>query len=164
MAGPTPDYYRILGVSRTASNVELKKAYHRLARRHHPDISRDAEAETIFKQINEAYEVLSDQARRAQYDYLTGGWRQRGRSAYVDQTILDEFIASHFDAKGDIQRERACLFYCPHCGGETTVFFDYTILSWQNLIKRCDVCSQSIAIDYEVKKGRVVLFEVKVCL
>lgn len=66
---PTIDYYEILGVARDASGDQIKQAYRRLARQHHPDVSHDkSEAEHRFKAINEAYEVLSDPDKRAQYD------------------------------------------------------------------------------------------------
>ncbi len=61
----TPDYYKILGVSRTASANDIKKAFRKLARTHHPDAGGD---EAKFKEINEAYEVLSDEKKRALYD------------------------------------------------------------------------------------------------
>lgn len=61
----TPDYYKTLGVSRTASQDEIKKAFRKLARQHHPDAGGD---EAKFKQINEAYEVLSDEKKRQMYD------------------------------------------------------------------------------------------------
>ena len=60
MAGGAPDYYKILGVSRTADADEIKKAYRKLARKHHPDAGGD---EAKFKEINEAYEVLSDEKK-----------------------------------------------------------------------------------------------------
>jgi molecular chaperone DnaJ len=62
------DYYEVLGVSRQAGADELKKAFRRLARKHHPDVNQDPEAEERFKEVNEAYEVLSDQEKRARYD------------------------------------------------------------------------------------------------
>lgn len=66
---PTKDFYDVLGVSRTASADEIKRAYRTLARNHHPDVAPDkAAAEHRFKEINEAYEVLSDPQKRAQYD------------------------------------------------------------------------------------------------
>lgn len=64
------DYYEILGVSKDASDGEIKKAYHKLAIKYHPDKNRDnpKEAEEKFKEINEAYSVLSNKQKRAQYD------------------------------------------------------------------------------------------------
>ncbi len=64
------DYYETLGVSRTADEQELKKAYRNLARKFHPDVNKDPGAEEKFKEINEAYSVLSDSQKRAQYDHL----------------------------------------------------------------------------------------------
>src|SRR3972149_6199209 len=62
------DYYEVLGVSRNASTEELKKAFRRLAMRFHPDRNKDDGAEAKFKEIGEAYEVLSDPEKRAAYD------------------------------------------------------------------------------------------------
>lgn len=68
------DYYHTLGVSREASADEIKKAFRRLARKYHPDISKEADAEMRMKEINEAYAVLSDPKRRAAYDRLGQGY------------------------------------------------------------------------------------------
>lgn len=71
------DYYKILGVSRTATADEIKRAYRRLALRWHPDRNKeDPDAEQRFKQLNEAYEVLRDPATRAKYDKYGEHWRQ----------------------------------------------------------------------------------------
>jgi curved DNA-binding protein len=73
------DYYQTLGVERTASADEIKKAFRKLARLHHPDVAKDKKAGEIkFKEINEAYEVLSDPANRKKYDELGQHWNQQG--------------------------------------------------------------------------------------
>jgi curved DNA-binding protein len=73
------DYYKTLGVERTASGEDIKKAYRNLARKYHPDRNPgDKEAETRFKRINEAYEVLSDAEKRANYDRLGSHYQQFG--------------------------------------------------------------------------------------
>jgi molecular chaperone DnaJ len=65
----TTDYYTVLGVRRDASDADIKRAYRGLARKYHPDVAADkAAAETHFKEINEAYEVLSDASKRQHYD------------------------------------------------------------------------------------------------
>ncbi len=84
---PTKDFYDVLGVSRTASADDIKRAYRSLARRHHPDVAADKrKAEHQFKEINEAYEVLSDPRKRAQYDrYGTvGNGGGAGSSGFTD--------------------------------------------------------------------------------
>lgn len=70
------DYYSVIGVPKTASEDEIKRAYRKLARKHHPDLNPgDKGAETKFKEINEAHEVLGDPERRRKYDELGANWR-----------------------------------------------------------------------------------------
>src|SRR3954464_12990576 len=71
------DYYKTLGVERSASEAEIKKAYRKLARQHHPDINPgNKAAETKFKEITEAYEVLSDKDKREKYDRFGRDWQR----------------------------------------------------------------------------------------
>ena len=63
-----PDFYDVLGVNRDASESQIRRAFRKLAREYHPDVSREPDAETKFKQINEAYEVLRDDEKRQMYD------------------------------------------------------------------------------------------------
>src|SRR5256885_12894871 len=77
MAVEFKDYYKTLGVGRTASDEEIRKAFRKLARQYHPDVAKDKKsAEEKFKEINEAYEVLGDPEKRKRYDELGADWKQ----------------------------------------------------------------------------------------
>lgn len=69
------DYYKILGVERDAKEAEIKAAYRRLARKYHPDVSKETNAEDKFKELGEAYEVLKDTEKREAYDQLGANWK-----------------------------------------------------------------------------------------
>lgn len=79
MAVQFRDYYETLGVTKTSTEAEIKTAFRKLARKHHPDVAKDKKgAEEKFKQINEAYEVLGDPEKRKRYDQLGADWSQPG--------------------------------------------------------------------------------------
>ncbi len=91
MSTGTRDYYELLGVKKTASADEIKKAYRRLARKHHPDLNPgDNAAEKKFKEINEAYEVLSDSKKKTEYD-------QFGKASFDGTRGFDGFKTGDFD-------------------------------------------------------------------
>jgi curved DNA-binding protein len=69
------DYYKILGVERGASKDDVKRAYRRLARKYHPDVSKESDAEARFKEMKEAYEVLKDPEKRSAYDQFGANWK-----------------------------------------------------------------------------------------
>ena len=98
------DYYEVLGVPRSASSEDLKQAFRKLARQYHPDVNKSEDAEERFKEINEAYEVLSDSEKRSAYDRFghaatQGGFGAGGAGAGFggfpgfgsDQGIIREF-------------------------------------------------------------------------
>jgi curved DNA-binding protein len=69
------DYYKTMGVERDATQEEIKRAYRKLARKYHPDVSKEPDAEQRFKEVGEAYEVLKDPEKRAAYDQLGMNWK-----------------------------------------------------------------------------------------
>ena len=99
------DYYKILGISKTASQDEIKKAYRKLARQHHPDTNPGADSNKKFQQINEANEVLSDPEKRKKYDKYGKDWQhseayeqaQRQRQSQQQYSSQGNFGGSEFD-------------------------------------------------------------------
>lgn len=103
------DYYEVLGVPRNASKDDIKKAFRNLARQYHPDINKEADAESKFKEINEAYGVLSDDDQRARYDRFghagvngpaggQGGFGAQGFGGFEE--IFEEFFAGFTGQRG----------------------------------------------------------------
>ena len=92
VASDFKDYYQILGVDKTASVEQIKRAYRKLARKYHPDLNPgDSSAEQRFKEINEAQEVLSDPQKRAQYDRFGQYWQQRATGATPRDVSMNDF-------------------------------------------------------------------------
>src|SRR5207248_9019721 len=104
MATNKRDYYEVLGVSRSASDDELKKAFRRLAKQYHPDANKDQGAEARFIEVNEAYEVLSDPQKRAGYDRYghagVGNGSGAGFCDFAGFGSIDGVFESFFDCCG----------------------------------------------------------------
>ena len=107
------DYYKVMGIARDASQDEVKRAYRKLARKYHPDVSKEKDAEERFKELQEAHEVLKDPEKRAAYDQLGADWRpgqdfrpppdwgqgfefSRGRRGAADAGEFSDFFAELF--------------------------------------------------------------------
>lgn len=109
------DYYEILGVSRSADADELKRAYRRLARKYHPDVNKEPEAEERFKEINRAYEVLSEPEMRSRYDrFGEAGVTGAGATGYQDfgdmggiADIFESFFGGFGGVGGQSARRRS---------------------------------------------------------
>ena len=78
------DYYKVIGVARDATADEIRKAYRKLARKYHPDVSKEPDADERMKEINEAYAVLSDTEKRAAYDQLGSGYQRESLVRSLD--------------------------------------------------------------------------------
>lgn len=78
------DYYKIMGLERNASQEDIKRAYRKLARKYHPDVSKEANAEEKFKEVGEAYEILKNKEKRAQYDQYGQYWKEQGQQQRPD--------------------------------------------------------------------------------
>ena len=120
MAGK--DYYEILGVSKTATDEEIKKAYRKKTKEYHPDLNKghEKEAEEKFKEVSEAYSVLSDGNKRAQYDRFGSDFASGGYSNYSGASGFDfGGFSSGFDIISLLEVEsnkNDCAIDSPKCG------------------------------------------------
>lgn len=110
------DYYKIMGVDRTATQDDIKRAYRKLARKYHPDVSKETDAQGKFQEMQEAYEVLKDPEKRAAYDQLGANWKSgqdfrpppdwdagfefSGDFGGADDSVFSDFFESLFGRQG----------------------------------------------------------------
>lgn len=139
------DYYEVLGVSRGANKDEIKQAFRRLAREWHPDVNKSPEAHTKFQEINEAYQVLSDDDQRSRYDRFgqagvgsTGGFGATGFPGFDE--IFEEFFGAAFGGRSARRRG-------PRPGQdrrvEVTITFEESIFGTEKTVEfeRLDTCT-----------------------
>ena len=150
MATTERDYYQVLGVERTATDAEIKRAYRKLAQQWHPDVNADASAHDRFTEINEAYQVLSDPERRGRYDtFGRAGLGSAGTAGFEGfggfSDIFDAFFGGATGA-GAARRGR------PHPGADLRydlrITFAEAVKGTEKEIEfpvllRCDTCNGS---------------------
>ena len=154
MATMAKDYYEVLGVGRTATKDEIKSAYRRLAREWHPDINKSEQAEERFKEINQAYEVLSDEEKRARYDRFgpagvsgpaAGAGYPGGAGFGGFEEIFEEFFSSFGGTRSSAARRRG-----PKAGSDrradVTITFEESVFGVEKEIEfdrqaACDTCA-----------------------
>src|SRR6201996_7148697 len=102
MALAFKDYYEVLGVPRDADQDAIRRAYRKLAREYHPDLNSEPDAEERFKELGEAYEVLSDPDKRERYDRLGAQWRAQ-ESAPGAGDFEDFFTRQGFERGADME-------------------------------------------------------------
>ena len=158
------DYYEVLGVDRTATDSELKSAYRKLAKKYHPDLNPDDKtAEAKFKEINEAYEVLSDKEKRAKYDQFGhagvdgsygagGGYGGYGSYGGFDVDLGDIFGSFFGGGFGGSSRRSSANANAPRRGGDIRVSLPLSFMEAAHgcrktisisVLETCDECSGS---------------------
>ena len=103
MALDYKDYYEVLGVPRDADHEAIRRAYRKLARKYHPDVNSSGDAEDRFKELGEAYEVLSDPDKRERYDRLGADWRQQEQQ--TPEANFEEFFTTQGFGNDDARVE-----------------------------------------------------------
>lgn len=143
------DYYEVLGVSKSATKDEMKKAYRKLSKQYHPDINKDPDATDKFKEISEAYEVLTDDQKRAQYDQFghTDPNQGFGGSDFGGGFGFDDIFSSIFGGGGrrrdpNAPRQGADLQYTMTLSFEEAVFGKDTTIEIPRE-ETCDTCNGS---------------------
>ncbi|MCG7319796.1 molecular chaperone DnaJ [Brevibacillus laterosporus] len=144
------DYYEVLGLGKDASADDIKKAYRKLARQYHPDVNKEADAETKFKEVKDAYDVLSDDQKRAQYDRFGhqdpnqgfgGGFDASGMGGFGD--IFDMFFGGGGRrANPNAPRRGADLEYAINIDFLDAVFGKERDIEIQREVE-CDTCHGS---------------------
>ena len=125
------DYYQILEVDRDASGADIKKSYRKLARKYHPDVSKDATAEEKFKEVNEAYDVLKDAEKRQAYDRFGNDWKHGhefnpgGYSGGFSGGDFSDFFESIFG--GGFQQQGSRYRQAPQKGADHHLKLDITL-------------------------------------
>ena len=150
------DYYEVLGVDKSASDDDIKKAYRKLAKKYHPDLNKDnkEEAEAKFKEVSEAYEVLSDSSKRQRYDQFghagvdgnaTGGYGTGGFDGFDVGDIFESFFGGGF---GGSSRSRTRAQRGSDIGQRITISFEEAAFGTSKTInitrmEECDHCHGS---------------------
>jgi len=141
------DYYEVLGVGREASAEEIKKAYRRLARQYHPDVNKSPDAEGQFKEINEAYQILSDQDKRIAYDRFGHAGREGGMGDMSGFGDLGDVFQSFFGGFAGTRSRRG-----PRAGedlrADLTLTFEEAVFGAEKELdverfERCPTCGGS---------------------
>jgi molecular chaperone DnaJ len=151
MAAQSHDYYDVLGVSKNASAEEIKRAYRNLAKRFHPDVNKDADAVDRFKELQTAYGVLSDDAKRRQYDRfgeagLSGaGGFSGGGFGTADDLFGDLFATIFQDAAGGGRRQSSTVIQGDDLAHELEITLEEAVLGAEKIIRyprleACDNC------------------------
>ncbi len=159
------DYYQILGVSRHASQTEIKHAYRKLARKYHPDVSKEANAEAKFKDIGEAYDVLKDPAKRTRYDQL-GAHYKNGQSftpppgwsettgGFGGQRDFSQFFENLFGGKGGKSQRRDHFFaQGDDVNAKITITLENAFHGAQKTIRRPKGAKDSGTINVKIPAG-----------
>lgn len=138
------DYYEVLGIDRNATKEEIKKAYRKLARKYHPDVSKEPDAEEKFKEVKEAYEVLSDDQKRAQYDQFghagTQGAHGFGGADFSGFDIFDFIFNQGSRRNPNAPRQGADVQYTMRLTFEEAIFGKETEINVPRE-ENCDTCN-----------------------